>query len=105
MGSKGAEDVRNHPGYVSLNRIISYIYNVLGYAYVNLGRLRKSIGCYGKALRYIDETGALAHRSNVLNNLSRALSDMGRERAVRVCRDGLDPAPEPGRRCADCFFA
>jgi tetratricopeptide (TPR) repeat protein len=90
-GFKGADaEHPDHPALVSLQRVISYIYNTLGYAYVNLGKLRESVDAYGKALYYIRETGALFHRANVLNNLSRALSDMGRERAVRVCQDGLE---------------
>jgi tetratricopeptide (TPR) repeat protein len=80
----------DHPAYLPLKRVISYTYNTIGYAYVSFGQLRKGTECYGKALYYIREIGALFHRANVLNNLSRVLSDMGRERAARVCRDGLE---------------
>ena len=85
-----AVELADHPAYRPLKRIVSYIYNNIGYAYIGLGKLRKGTDCYGKALYYIREVGALHHRANVLNNLSRAISDMGRERAARVCRDGLE---------------
>jgi hypothetical protein len=96
QGFRGAPEgsttghVHHHPGYRMLLRVISLTYNVLGYGCVTQGRLRPAVKYYVRALYYIREVGVLSHRANVLNNLSRALSDMGRQRALRVCRDGLE---------------
>jgi tetratricopeptide (TPR) repeat protein len=96
MGFKGVRDsdlqkpTPHHPAYLPLRRTISFIYNVLGYACVNIGQLHGALEYYGKALYYLRETGAGTHRANVLNNLSRVLSDMGRHQAVRICRDALE---------------
>ena len=103
-GFRGVEEksIPNHPGYIRLTRVLSASYNALGYGYVTLGWLRDAIRCYGKALRHLGETGVIAHRANILNNLSRALSYMGRERAARVCRDVLELRPGTGGASIHC---
>ncbi len=93
----------HHPAYRLMRRVISFIYNAMGYGCVNLGQFRKALDYYGRALYYIREVGMLAFRANVLNNQSRLLSDMGRMRAVRVCRDGLEIRKQLGEEVAIAY--
>lgn len=94
---------RHHPAYRLLRRVLSFSYNAMGYGCVNLGQFRKALKYYGLALYYIREAGMLAFRANVLNNQSRLLSDMGRMRAVRVCRDGLEIRKQLGEEVAIAY--
>ncbi|GAB4579065.1 MAG: hypothetical protein Fur0022_18030 [Anaerolineales bacterium] len=87
---KGEKGFIGHPGLIRLKRVISVIFANMAYGYTQLGDFRNAVQCYSKSLGYIRETGALAHRATVLNNLSRALSEMGRRhRPVRICLDAL----------------
>lgn len=90
-GFKGdrAQGIQAHPAETRLKRVIAQVYNALGYASTNVGKIRAGVSYYGKALYYLRETGAISFRANVLNNLSRALSELGR-RGERVCLDGLE---------------
>lgn len=88
---RGEKNFLDHPAEIRLRRVIGLTYNSLGFGYVTQGQFRKAVRCYAEALRYFRETGFLAQRAQALNNLSRALSEIGRRtRAIRVCRDGLD---------------
>lgn len=79
-----------HPAVDRLRRLISYSYNILGYGYISLGRIREAVRCYGQAIHYIrGDQGMDAHRAVVLNNLSKALSDLGRQ-SMAICRDGMN---------------
>lgn len=84
------------PGYNRLRRVIALGYNWLGYGYVNLGQLRQAISNYAKALKHERDVMFRSQMAITLNNLSRALSDMGRGRARRICLDGLNLNKEQG---------
>ncbi|MEA4907019.1 MAG: hypothetical protein VB089_05340 [Anaerolineaceae bacterium] len=85
-----------HPAQERLNKVIALGYNYLGYGYVTLGHLRKSVKSYSLSVKYMRNSGFRVHLATTLNNLSRALSDMGRGRARRVCLDGLTLRKEQG---------
>jgi hypothetical protein len=91
-GFQGVPDkeIPPHPADVRLRRLISHAYNILGYGAVMAGKIRQSVKAYGLSLYYIREDPNLmrAHRATVLNNLSRALSELGHP-SVAVCLDGL----------------
>ena len=79
-----------HPALDRLRRLISYAYNVRGYGLITLGRTRAAVTCYGLSLYYLrGDKGMDEHRAVVLNNMSKALSDMGRQ-SISMCRDGLN---------------
>lgn len=79
-----------HPAKIRLRRVIGAIYNNIGLAYTAQGQFRQSAQAYAEALHYFRETGFIGQRATTLNNLSRALSELGRQtRAIRICRDGL----------------
>lgn len=82
---------RGHPAESRLQRTIASMYNTIGYGYVNLGLFRDAVHTYGLALRYARTADFRALQATIRNNLSRALSELGRtERGRRVCMDGLD---------------
>ncbi len=79
-----------HPAYDRLHRLLSQAYNILGYGYINIGKIKAAVDAYGQSLHYTrGEAGLDAHRAVVLNNLSKALSDLGWQ-SVSICRDGLN---------------
>lgn len=79
-----------HPAYDRLHRLLSQAYNILGYGYITLGQIQASVDAYGQSLHYTrGEKGLDTHRAVVLNNLSKALSDLGWQ-SISVCRDGLN---------------
>jgi tetratricopeptide (TPR) repeat protein len=78
-----------HPAEMRVRRIVSHAYNVLGYGFITLGQVREAVAAYGLSLYYLRGAKADSHRATVLNNLSRALSDLGR-RSERMCLDGLE---------------
>ncbi len=91
LGFKGVPDegIAEHPARNRIRRLLSYGYNILGYGNVSIGRFHDAITYYGQALHYLrGDKGADAHRATVLNNLSRALSELG-EDSTAVCLDGL----------------
>lgn len=93
MGFKGIPDkgIPDHPARNRLGRLLSYGSNILGYGYISVGRVHDAVTYYGRALAYVrgDEgDNTHTHRAIVLNNLSRALADLG-EDSTAVCLDGL----------------
>ncbi|MBI5712285.1 MAG: ATP-binding protein [Chloroflexi bacterium] len=93
----GENGFKGHPAETRLRRVVSVIYNFMGYGLTGLRKYRKASAWYGRALYYARELGAKAHRATVLNNLSRAQSEMGRtSRAIRLCLDGLKLRRELG---------
>ena len=95
-GRWGENGFRGHPAETRLRRVTSLTYNFLGYGCATLRQFREALGHYGRALYFAHETGARAHKATVLNNMSRAQSEMGRYRAVRLCRDALSLRREMG---------
>lgn len=85
----GERGFKDHPAHSRLRRVISVIAANIAYGYTQLGQFREAVEYYGLALNYVRGVGADAHRAMVLNNLSRALAEMGRQRALRICHDGL----------------
>ncbi len=79
-----------------LERVIAFIYNALGYGYTLIGSLHKGVEMYGLALHNLRESYFRAQEAETRNNLSRALSDLGRQRARRVCLDALHLRREIG---------
>ncbi len=83
-------DQQPHPAYERLGNLISQAYNILGYGYMTLGRAQDAVNSYGHALYYVrNQEDVKAHQAVVLNNLSRALSSLGRQ-SIPMCRDGLE---------------
>lgn len=81
---------RGHPAESRLQRTIASMYNTIGYGYVGLGLFHDATEAYGKALRYAQMADFRSLQATIRNNLSRALSELGRtERGRRVCMDGL----------------
>ncbi len=79
---------KGHPAERRLMRVIALACNFIGYGYANLGRLTEAKKSYARALKLMRETKSEAHIATILNNLSRVLSDMGRQRSRRLCLDG-----------------
>jgi hypothetical protein len=86
----------DHPGLERVKRVLSHAYNSLGYGYVTIGKLRTSIKCYSQALAQLRTIESRVQMSTILTNLSRALSDIGRLRARRVCLDAVELRKEMG---------
>ena len=90
-GFKGVpeENIPDHPAYVRVRRLLSLAYNILGYGYATLGQVRNAVKYYGRSLYHIrGDKGVDSHRGYVLNDLAKALSDMGRN-SITICLDGL----------------
>lgn len=90
-GFKGIpeENIPDHPAYVRVRRLLSLAYNIIGYGYATLGQVRDAVKYYGRSLYHIrGDKGVDSHRGYVLNDLSKALSDMGRT-STAICLDGL----------------
>lgn len=96
LDSEGVQRDASHPAYLRLCWLISHIYNTLGYACVSLGRIRSAVNYYERALYYVHDHSVLALRAIILNNQAHALSEMGRRRGLRLCRDGLDLRKQVG---------
>ncbi len=90
-GFAAAPDAPAHPAYARLRRLLSHAYNHLGYGQRTLGRMHDAVVYYGKALEYIrpEYKEMQAHRASVLNNLARALSELGWN-AIDVCLNGRE---------------
>lgn len=85
------KNIKPHPAIIRLSRMISHTYNILGYGYIIKGKIRQAVKYYNLSLYYIRSDKQVdAHRAVVLNNLSRALSNMGYASAAVVCQDGLN---------------
>lgn len=95
----------DHPGRARLKRLLSHTHNIIGFAYTRQGDYLQAIRHYATALAYIQteqdlkrppESAAVrrvpvilpAHRAKVLNNLSRAFSEIGLP-ATEICKDGM----------------
>ncbi len=87
---------KGHPAEARLRRLIGCRLNWIGYGYTQLGRFGKASEVYSQALWYMRGAGFEAQRATTINNLSRALSEMGRQRARRLCLDGLALRKEQG---------
>jgi len=81
-----------HPALPRLQFLIAITYHNLGYSYVSLGDYRSAAKAYVAALKGFREMPMITktQEANARNNLSRALVEMGKKRAVRVCQDALD---------------
>ena len=85
-----ASNTPAHPAEIRVRRLTSHAFNIFGYGAILLGRVRQAVSAYNNALDKIrGDKGMDFHRAVVLNNLSRALSDLGRQSAP-VCLDGLN---------------
>jgi len=93
---RGENSFKGHPAEERLRRLVARMYNWSGYGYTQLGRFSKASEVYGKALWYMRGAGFEAQRATTINNLSRTLSEMGRQRARRLCLDGLALRKEQG---------
>ncbi|MCA9733820.1 hypothetical protein KC799_16915, partial [candidate division KSB1 bacterium] len=90
-GFRSVGDNPAHPAWTRTNRLTSLAYNTLGYGSIMYGRTQDAVRNYSHALRYIrGDEDINAHRAVILNNLSRALSDMGRPGSISVCHDSLN---------------
>lgn len=85
----GENGFKGHPAESRLQRLIGRRLNWVGYGYAQLGLVGPANEAYRKALWYMRGAGFEAQRATTINNLSRVLSDMGRQRARRLCLDGL----------------
>lgn len=96
-GLLGEEGYKGHPAETRLRRLISMIYNYLGFGKAQVRHFRQAAKYYGKALYYVREVGYGAHRAYVLNNLARVESELGRRgRPLRLCFDALNLRRELG---------
>ena len=87
---KGEEGFIGHPAEVRLRRVISVSMANIAYGYAQLGEYEEAIRFYSRALDYIRETGAHAHRATILNNMARAMAELGRPDALRIALDALN---------------
>jgi hypothetical protein len=95
-GERGENGFKGHPAGGRLRRLVALMHNWIGYGYTQLGRFGKANEAYSKALWYMRGEGFEAQRATTINNLSRTLSEMGRQRARRLCLDGLALRKEQG---------
>jgi len=81
-----------HPASARLQFLIALIHANLGYSYVSLGDFRAAAHTYTEALKSFREISMMTQTQEALvrNNLSRALIELGKKRAVRVCQDALN---------------
>jgi hypothetical protein len=87
---RGENGFRGHPAESRIRRAIAVMYNVSGYGYATKGLFRLAAQNYSAALKYVRDTAFRALQATIRNNLSRALSELGRsERGRRICVDGL----------------
>lgn len=81
-----------HPASARLQFLIALIHANLGFSYVSLGNFRAAVLAYTEALKSFREITMMTQTQEALvrNNLSRALIEMGKKRALRVCQDALE---------------
>jgi tetratricopeptide (TPR) repeat protein len=89
--SRTDRHIPEHPAFMRLRRLLSHAHNHLGYARRTSGQMHAAVKNYGRSLEYVRADRGLmqAHRAKVLNNLSRALSELGWN-SIGVCLDGRD---------------
>ncbi|MCP4419792.1 MAG: ATP-binding protein [Chloroflexi bacterium] len=85
----GEKGFVGHPAYPRLIFTIANCYTVLGYGLTILGDFRDAVTAYGVALKYLRQLPPTDQQATTLNNLSRALVEMGKKRSIRVCNEGL----------------
>jgi tetratricopeptide (TPR) repeat protein len=90
LAEKGEEGFIGHPAEIRLRRVISVSLANIAYGYAQLGEFEEAIRFYSQALDYIRETGAHAHRATILNNMARAMAELGRPDALRIAVDALN---------------
>ncbi len=83
---------KGHPAEDRVKIVLSQLCNNQGYGYTVLGDFRQAVRAYTRGLQALrnvtgEETEAL--QAATRNNLSRALAELGKQRSVEVCRDGL----------------
>lgn len=93
---RGENGFKGHPAEARLRRLVALMHNWIGYGYTQLGLVGPANEAYRKALWYMRGAGFEAQRATTINNLSHTLSDMGRQRARRLCLDGLALRKEQG---------
>ncbi|HUM69469.1 MAG TPA: tetratricopeptide repeat protein, partial [Chloroflexota bacterium] len=84
---------RGHPAEKRVVLVLSLVYYNLGYVRTTLGEFAEGIQSYANSLKYTRQLHAKqskAHEANTRNNLARALAEMGKKRALRVCEDALE---------------
>lgn len=81
---------QGHLAHHRLIFILAIAYSIVGYGYVTQGHFRESVQHYTRALLYMRAFPLAAQLAETLNNLSRVLVEMGRNRAVRICQDALE---------------
>ncbi len=82
-----------HPAEDRVKIVLSQLCNNQGYGYVLLGDFKQAVLAYTRSLQALrtvsgEETEIL--QAVTRNNLSRALAELGKPRAVEVCQDGLE---------------
>ncbi|VAW30646.1 hypothetical protein MNBD_CHLOROFLEXI01-84 [hydrothermal vent metagenome] len=85
----GEKGFIGHPAYPRLIFTIANCYTVLGYGLTILGDYQDGVTAYGVALKYLRQLPPTDQQATTLNYLSRALVEMGKKRAIRVCNEGL----------------
>ena len=92
-GFKGVpKEHADHPAHTRLRQLIAHAYNILGFSYRMRGDIELATKYYGAALHLIRlrrRKDPSAHHAVVLNNLARALSDLGWN-ALSICLDALE---------------
>lgn len=87
---RGEESAVTRPAEMHLRRVIGVTYGNLGVGYAYQGQYRKAVQAYTEALPYLRDANFKAQAAVTLNDLSRALSEIGRStRPLRICHDGL----------------
>ncbi len=81
---------RGHPAYLRLRRVISMASTFAGYIATQLGNMADAERYYNLALAYLRETGMVAHRALLINNLSRLLAERGQPDALELCKNALN---------------
>lgn len=92
---KGEKGFIGHPAYPRLLFVVATAYHNLGYGYTTLGDFQKAVHAYTTSLGYTRRLPSplpllSTQEATTRNNLSRVLAEMGKKRAVRVCRDALE---------------
>lgn len=88
----GERGFKEHPAEQRLIFLLANIYDFIGYGEVSLGNYQQAVENYTTSLQYWRQHKlpvASALEASTRNNLSRALVEMGKKRAIRVCLDAL----------------
>jgi hypothetical protein len=88
-----------HPAHSRILFVAAIGWNIIGYGLVTLGRFRDAVEAYTTSLRYVrlvPPEFLKGGQAITLANLARALSEIGRGHAIRLCHDGLERRIEIG---------